>query len=125
MLKNSFNFPYKQINFWSYKAMPRVFNIYDWKNKNNTSELKCTCPDSMGSWKEHWKIHENIPLPRKCIKQGCNNPVEVGAHIFKKDKPDLIYIAPFCQSCSNSSKEEFGIDGSVTNANCVEQKNRD
>lgn len=75
------------------------------KNKNGTSERKCSC----GSWKNHWLNFSNQKWPDTCSVFKCNNSAEVGAHIIATNVNDKSeYIIPMCKKC-NTRTDEFTI----------------
>ena len=73
------------------------------ENIEDTAQEDCAC----GTWLQHWENYSPDELPKKCVAKGCNNNVEVGAHVQKVlGNDNTAYIVPFCQSC-NMTDEYF------------------
>ena len=70
-----------------------------WKNKGGTSDRECPI---CGSWKTHWERISGKKFG-KCLKEGCPNRAEVGAHIFRPSDGQKEWIVPFCKECNNPS----------------------
>ena len=77
------------------------------KNISGTSSHKCSC---CSSWLEHWWKYGNSRRTT-CARRGCNNPIDVGAHVIHTDgrASNQWWIVPLCHGC-NRLTEPFAID---------------
>jgi hypothetical protein len=79
-----------------------------WKNKSGTADCSCKC----GSWKQHWLNFSGQPWPKKCSIVGCENPAEVGAHLWNPTYGGVLpeVIVPLCKDCNNpENKDDMAI----------------
>ena len=72
------------------------------RNIPNTSNDTSPWDDS---WKDYWERNTKRAFGN-CIKMGCNERAEVGAHVERVDKPRDVYIVPLCKGCNNPNNTE-------------------
>lgn len=68
------------------------------RNVAGTTGLRCSC----GNWLAHWRKHSGSRRTT-CAQLGCQNPVEVGAHVESTDgrRVPKVWIAPLCKTCNH------------------------
>jgi hypothetical protein len=85
----------------------------------DTSNLKCNCQKSDGSWLSHWSIQKNAPIPKYCSTNGCLNEVEIGAHVVAFHSEDHTpFIVPICHECSVKAISFEVDDHMLASADC-------
>ncbi len=87
------------------------------ENIDGTKDSTCKC----GSWLQHWKNYGGDKVSH-CSASGCENSVELGAHVQKADSHDWSwYIVPFCETHNHATYHvDLVFDTKMVSANVEE-----
>ncbi len=76
-------------------------------NAKGTSDMVAYDVCGCDSWRDHWRLHSDSRRTT-CMTIGCNNQVQVGAHVHEHGRRKM-WIIGLCRGCNNT-REPFPVD---------------